>query len=486
MHYENAYLSGDLDPAFEVLTGFECRHVSNSPALNQELKWLRSTLANFRPDHIAINNSWNLWRYARAVKTDVKYHHPQWIKDPHDYTQIPAAGGECGPRAWFGRFTRRAFGLPVWGIKEPGHAAMTTWSPMGWAVLLGAGWDHGWWDSGRSGSDFLLETQSREYRGVFQIVLRGQWAAHSLGEKPVNPSWTPRLPGKGYGQGGLWNALMLYQKKIAVNKYGPPPPRLVAKSVVATKVDSLLKRWGHRDSIRNITIGENGTITIPAATASGIAFMPASAAPSVHCDAILSHNKSCIHAPSGRLPGFPTGGIKSANECCSICSGIDGCIAWNFYDDTCNAFFSVGGNAKINDGSCVAGGTLRTSSNTFITKSFDQGHQMLHQGGSAIDPDSSAFEYTISSSEPRVVFLAVNFSTWHVSQDLFVSTSAIGDNWSTKHTVPIFYTMGYWNISKAIAIPIARGQNVLRFTRNSTRPMAIKELFLFRKNPDGS
>ena len=145
-------------------------------------------------------------------------------------------GGECGPRAWFGRFTRRAFGLPVWGIKEPGHAAMTTWSPRGWAVLLGAGWDHGWWDSGRSGSDFVLETQCREYRSVFQKVLRGQWAASARGEVPVDDNWTPRVPGRGYGQGGLWGALMLYLKKTTMKKYGPAPARPIGKSVVPTKV----------------------------------------------------------------------------------------------------------------------------------------------------------------------------------------------------------------------------------------------------------
>ena len=147
LHYERAYLAGDLDPAFEVLTAFELRHVTSSPALDSELAWLRETLGNTRPDHAggigdSSRNSTgcnSVSRYAMAARTDVQYGPPHWVADPHNYSQIPAASGECGPRAWFGRFARRAFGLPVWGVKQPGHACMATWSPEGgWAVLLGA------------------------------------------------------------------------------------------------------------------------------------------------------------------------------------------------------------------------------------------------------------------------------------------------------------------------------------------------------------
>ena len=31
------------------------------------------------------------------LRRQVKYGHPQWIKDPHDYTQIPAAGPSHAP-----------------------------------------------------------------------------------------------------------------------------------------------------------------------------------------------------------------------------------------------------------------------------------------------------------------------------------------------------------------------------------------------------
>eukprot|EP00666_Eupelagonemidae_sp_cell4sb_P001602 gene1602-21832_t len=46
------------------------------------------------------------------------------------YAQIPAAGGECGPRAFFGRVTRQAFGLPTWG-KRQRTSAVDPIDPMG-------------------------------------------------------------------------------------------------------------------------------------------------------------------------------------------------------------------------------------------------------------------------------------------------------------------------------------------------------------------
>lgn len=258
LNYERAYLAGDLDPAFEVLTAFECRYVSASEATEDDLAWMRETMGNYRPDHIVTNDYH--WRYARAVRTDVAYGHSVWPDGYQEYRAIPAAGGECGARAWFGRFNRRAFGLPVWGIQQPGHAALTTWSPNGWVVLLGSSWDYSYWQ-GRGGPDFYLETQCREFRMDFQKVLRGQWVAHARGDKPVDPNWTPRNPAT-YGKGGLWSALMLYDKKlITVNGTVPRP---IGKSVVETKVERLIKRWPDVLPPPNITVGPDGTITIPA------------------------------------------------------------------------------------------------------------------------------------------------------------------------------------------------------------------------------
>ena len=76
-HYEQAYHAGELDPAFEVLSTFEARHTTNTDAQHEDQQWLRDTMANYRPDHIAAGYG---WRYAGAVKTEVAYGDPQCAK----------------------------------------------------------------------------------------------------------------------------------------------------------------------------------------------------------------------------------------------------------------------------------------------------------------------------------------------------------------------------------------------------------------------
>ena len=265
-HYEAAYRAGDLDPAFEVLTAFEAKHTCNSPASDRDLAWLRASMRIYRPDHIAMSYA---WRYAEAVRTEVSYGDPmcaKWAPEVCDghYASIPASDGVCGPRAFFGRFTRLAFGVPTWGATQPGHAAMTTWSPdEGWHVLLGASWPSCWWGD-RSGPDFYLEAQARELRPAFQRVLRGQWVAAALGEAPVGTDWGKQGGAGGYGIGGPWSALMLYAKKIAVAG-APAVPRAVGKSVVPTTVEALLAKWPTKIPTPSVTTGPDGTIAIPAA-----------------------------------------------------------------------------------------------------------------------------------------------------------------------------------------------------------------------------
>jgi hypothetical protein len=269
LHFEGAYLAGDLDPAFEVLTAFECSLVADSNALDEDLLWLRTTMSNYRPDYIARDYS---WRYIQAVHQEVPYGDTQCpvlkpgVCNGH-YSQIPVGGGVCGPRAFFSRFARKSFGLPTWGVTQPGHAAMSSWSPEeNWHIQLGASWDYSWWGP-RGGNDFFVEAQARELRPSFQQVLRGGWVARSLGEAPVDGSWGPRNP-SAYGKGGLWSALMLYAKKLAVNASSPLPPRPIGPSVVPTKVAALLAAWPEQWPVPNITVDSNGTITIPGAAAS--------------------------------------------------------------------------------------------------------------------------------------------------------------------------------------------------------------------------
>ena len=115
VHYKQAYLMGELDPAFSTLTVWDLRMTVNSDASHDELSWGRHCLMNYRPDLILSRGP--AWRYWFIVKSDVAYKAPDWYKDTKSYDQILSGGGKCGPRAWFGRFICKGeskYGLGSW------------------------------------------------------------------------------------------------------------------------------------------------------------------------------------------------------------------------------------------------------------------------------------------------------------------------------------------------------------------------------------
>ncbi|MEC8475294.1 MAG: hypothetical protein VXZ38_11620, partial [Planctomycetota bacterium] len=71
LHFEKAYLDGELDPAFERLSTWELRMVVNGDEPDETLRWGREMLRNYRPDHIYNPNFG--WRYVSIVGSDVKY-----------------------------------------------------------------------------------------------------------------------------------------------------------------------------------------------------------------------------------------------------------------------------------------------------------------------------------------------------------------------------------------------------------------------------
>ena len=206
LHYEKAYLDGELDPAFKTFTAWEYRMVVDVDAPDAILSWGREMLRTYRPDHIHTDYG---WRYAMAVRTDVAYG-SQNVKDDrpelNEFQNIPLNGGVCGRRAFFGRFLVRAFGIPVWGVSQYKHAALSHWTPKGWVVNLGAGFDASWVDKDRvtrAGADFLVEAQAREHAAEFIKVLRASWISRILGEPIVSDRHT--------SSGGFWYNLSRYE-----------------------------------------------------------------------------------------------------------------------------------------------------------------------------------------------------------------------------------------------------------------------------------
>jgi hypothetical protein len=256
LSYEQAFLRGELDPAFGRMTAWECRLITDSDAPDEQIQWCREMLRNYRPD--IIFESDYRWRYSKIVRTDVTYQTPEWISTPHTYPQILNGGGKCGPRAWFGRLALRSFGIPTWGVRQTGHAALSHWTPDGWVINFGADWEFNWWED-RPGPDFLLETRAREHPADFLKVLRAQWIADALGEQ----KYQPMRP----GSGGLWNVLALNLKRAIVAEAKPARAKPGMEAVLGLERPTraeIVANAPTNAADRQMVVDENGVITIPA------------------------------------------------------------------------------------------------------------------------------------------------------------------------------------------------------------------------------
>jgi len=270
LHYEKAYLQGDLDPAFKGMTTWECRMIVNCSAPDSVLEWGRAMLRNYRPDHI-YNPDYG-WRYSGAVRTDVAYRHSNEYKDSDSlefFQNVIKNGGVCGRRAFFGRFIVQSFGLPVWGVTQHAHAALGRWTPTGWVVNLGANWPWSWYE-GRSGVDFLLETQARRYPEDYFKVLRAQWTGSVLGEQ--------KYESLKEGNGGTWNLLAHYKKQEIVAEKKPTEAPALGQELAeanesADAKSAALVKAVVTDADRRTSTAPNGAISIPAAACSGAQIM---------------------------------------------------------------------------------------------------------------------------------------------------------------------------------------------------------------------
>jgi hypothetical protein len=131
------------------------------------------------------------------------------------------------------------------------------------------------------------------------------------------------------------------------------------------------------------------------------------------------------------------------------------------------------------DGAITIPASSYSAKNHSVTAmwSFDEGQQLLHSGGSVPDPDSVGFEYEVTVEEAGSYFLTANISTWHMNADLILHMG------TEEMDVPVFFTVGHWRETLPIEVQLTKGTNVLRFTRLSENAMAIKQFFLFKKEP---
>ncbi len=260
LHYEKAFLAGELDPAFKDFDTWELRMVVDCDAPDQILSWGREMLRNYRPDHIS-NPDYG-WRYASTVRTEVPYG-SQNVKDDlpslHKYQNIIKDGGVCGRRAFFGRFILQSFGIPVWGVTQHKHAAVSHWTPKGWVVNLGAGFEHSWWDKDEaplSGSQFLEDSQAREHSRDYLKVLRARWVSRILGEEAYNDR--RNVPGGFWSSTGHYQAVVLASQAVPLGPLGQELAEAnepEEKQKVESTSVSASEQW---------VLVKNGAISIPA------------------------------------------------------------------------------------------------------------------------------------------------------------------------------------------------------------------------------
>ncbi len=277
-HYEKAYLAGELDAMFKNFSTWEYRMIVQCDAPDEILAWGREMLRNYRPDYVTTPDYG--WRYSVLVKSDCLYGSQDVDKDLpelQNYQNIVKNGGVCGRRAFFGRFILSSFGIPTWGVTQHKHAAVGRWTPKGWVVNLGAGFQHSWWDKDeapRSGSDFLLETQARVVPQDFMKVLRAQWVSDVLNEQDYNER-------KGV-PGGFWSALAHYQSMAIATATKAVALAPVGQDVAESndsKEKTPTEQAKVSDADQKLAVGKDGVITIPAvlcSKANGVTAMKSS------------------------------------------------------------------------------------------------------------------------------------------------------------------------------------------------------------------
>lgn len=264
-HYSTAHKKGELDPAFSHFSTWEYRMAINSDASNEQLQWGRDMHMNFAPHIATVYNE--RWRYNYLVSTDVGYRAPNWTSSPRTYQQLLSGGGKEGPRAWFGRFICRAFGIPVWGFKQPPkNVGLSRWTPKGWMMtfqLPGSDFDSCHMDS-RSGRDFIEEVNARasvSEQGYYEKVILLECLGDACKEMVMKED-EPRF----VDPSRVYRSLALMQRKILADKVRNNSFERTGPSVVMTKIDKYIQNIDEQVPSLPIEMDDAGVVTMPAAS----------------------------------------------------------------------------------------------------------------------------------------------------------------------------------------------------------------------------
>jgi hypothetical protein len=279
LNYEKWYLDGELDPGFKNLSVWNLTMVVNSEEPDEVYAWGRQMLRNLRPDCVPANGDTSV--YVDVVDKEIAYTSSMVKDDRPDLAfmqNILANGGICGRRAFFGRFTLRAFGVPAAARKQPGHATLGHWHPDGWKTRLGGNWgigargNYSAMNDSRTktyGADvnFVASSQAREDATAFMKVRRAQWIGALVGEapKPGLITFSGKTKGPSSKKGAeiekpiFWNELALQEQRRIVAGLETGKAKSSSPAAVATKAPTATGK---------VTVDAKGVITIPSAACS--------------------------------------------------------------------------------------------------------------------------------------------------------------------------------------------------------------------------
>jgi hypothetical protein len=255
--------------------------VVNSDEPDEVYAWGRQMLRNLRPDCVPANGDTSV--YVDVVDKEIAYTSSMVKEDRPDIAfmqNILANGGICGRRAFFGRFTLRAFGVPAAARKQPGHATLGHWHPDGWKTRLGGpNWGlgaRGFYSAMNDsrtrtyGADvnFVASSQAREDATAFMRVKRAQWIGALVGEarKPGLITYSGKTKGPPPLKKGaelekplFWNEVALQDQRRIVAGLESASGKSSSPAAVATKAPAATGK---------VTVDDKGVITIPSAACS--------------------------------------------------------------------------------------------------------------------------------------------------------------------------------------------------------------------------
>ena len=285
LSYEKWYLDGELDQGFKDLSVWSMVMAVNASDPDEILAWGREMLRNLRPDCIPDHGDTSV--YVDVVDKEIRYGSGDVVNDRPELAfmqNILANGGICGRRAFFGRFTLQAFGIPTTARKEPGHATLAHWHPAGWATRLGGESKPGddWRPGGRGfyaamndartksyGADvnFHASSKAREDAAAFMRVKRAQWIGTLLDERPKPGliTWSGKSRGPAPLKKGevvkpiFWNELAIHEQR-----------RINAglKSAISSSSGTASVSTKEPAATGKVSIDGKGVITIPSAACS--------------------------------------------------------------------------------------------------------------------------------------------------------------------------------------------------------------------------